>query len=89
MKPDFENLKDLLEKNNTFPIVYCFKIIVPDNLKKIALIESLFADDAVIERRSSSKGNYISISAKQVVLSSIEVIEIYKKAAAVEGAILL
>ena len=86
---DFEKLKELLDRNNTFPLVYFFKVIVPDDLKKIALIESLFSDESQIERKSSSKGNYLSISAKQVVLSSDEVIEIYKKASAVEGAIVL
>jgi putative lipoic acid-binding regulatory protein len=89
MEPDFEKLRLLLEQNNTFPMVYWFKIIVPDNLQKIARVEHLFSEDAEIERKSSSKGNYLSISAKQVVLNAEEVLIVYKKASEIEGAIIL
>ena len=49
----------------------------------------MFSNDAEIIQKQSSKGNYISISVKQVVLSVDEIISIYKKASEIEGVIIL
>lgn len=49
----------------------------------------MFGNDAEIFQKQSSKGNYISLSVKQVVLSVDEIISVYKKAAEIEGVITL
>ena len=84
-KYDYEQFKKKLEEEHTFPVVFMFKFIVPSDNQKIALVESLFTEEAEISQKQSSKGNYFSLTAKQVVMSSDEVIEIYKKATAIEG----
>lgn len=68
-----------LEETLTFPSVYMFKFIVKTELKKIALVENIFGEDAEIHTKESTKGTYISITAKQVVMSVDEIIAIYKK----------
>jgi putative lipoic acid-binding regulatory protein len=55
----------------------------------MALVEVMFDSDAEIIQKQSSKGNYISITVKQVVLSVEEIIIIYKKASEIEGVITL
>ena len=62
-----------------------FKFIVPSDNQKIALVESLFEDDAEVSMQPSSAGKYTSITAKQVMLDAHSVIEVYKKAATIEG----
>ena len=86
----FSELQKKLEESiKSFPYVYLFKFITKSDSKSMALIEVMFDNDAEIRQKESSKGNYISISVKQVVLSVDEIISIYKKASAIEGVIIL
>ena len=86
----FDELQKKLEETiHSFPYVYLFKFIIKADNKAMALVEVMFSNDAEIMQKQSSKGNYISISVKQVVLSVDEIISIYKKASEIEGVIVL
>lgn len=86
----FDELKKKLEDNITsFPYIYMFKFIIKSDNKTMALVEVIFDNDAEIIQKQSTKGNYISITVKQVVLSVDEIIKIYEKAATIEGVISL
>jgi len=86
---DFDSLRERLEELS-FPSVYMFKFIVKSDLKKIAQIESLFQrEKAELIRKESSKGAFISISVKEVMLSADEIISVYEKAAKIDGVITL
>jgi putative lipoic acid-binding regulatory protein len=84
---DYIAFKQKLEQENSFPTVYMFKFIVEADNKKIALVENLFNEDAHITTKESAGGKYFSITSKQVVLNADEIIELYKKAAEIEGLI--
>ncbi|MDG1849921.1 MAG: DUF493 family protein [Flavobacteriales bacterium] len=89
MKQDFNGLREKLEQLS-FPSLYLFKFIVKSDLKKIAQIESLFpSEGAEIRRQESSKGAFVSISVKEVMLSADEIIEVYLKCSKIEGVIAL
>ena len=89
MKNDFDGLREKLTEVS-FPSVYMFKFIVKSDLKKIAQIESLFhSERAQITRKGSSKGAFVSISVKEVMLSVDEVIEIYIQSSRIDGVIAL
>jgi putative lipoic acid-binding regulatory protein len=89
MKEDFDGLRKKLE-DISFPSVYMFKFIVKSDLRKIAQIESLFdADKAEITRKESSKGAFVSITVKEVMLSADEVIEVYVRSSKIDGVISL
>jgi len=45
----------------------------------------LLKQETGLSRKQSGKGNYYALTAKQVVMSADEIIEIYKKATAIEG----
>ena len=45
-KYDYEQFKKKLEEEHTFPVVFMFKFIVPSDNQKIALVESLFTEEA-------------------------------------------
>lgn len=81
----YENLEKKLEEHHQFPSTYLFKFIVPNNVKALAEVESLFGEKAVVTFRESKTGKYISITGKEVILHSAEVIKVYKKAGNIEG----
>lgn len=84
----FDELRKKLD-NESWPAIYMFKFIVHSDNHKIALIESFFEDDAEIKMQASTNGKYTSITIRQVMLDAPAIIEIYVKAAAIEGIISL
>ena len=88
MEINFDELRKKLEKDS-WPTIYMFKFIVPSDNHKIALIESFFEDTSELNHQPSSNGKYTSITARQVMLSADAVIDIYRKAAEIEGIISL
>lgn len=82
---DFSEFAKKLEESLTFPTVYMFKFIIKSENRKIALIENIFGEEAEINTKESSGGKYISITARQVVMSVEEIIAIYKKADGIGG----
>ena len=81
--------KKKLDEQNTWPAVYMFKFIIPADNQKLALTEALFGPEAEVTSHSSKNGKFLSITAKLVMISSQEIIDVYKKAAKIEGIISL
>ena len=81
--------KKLEESIDSFPYIYMFKFIIKSDNRTMALVEVIFDDDADIIQKQSTKGNFVSITVKQVVMSVDEIISIYEKAAEIEGVISL
>lgn len=82
---DFSSLRDKLNESGDWPRVYFFKFIVPADNKKLARVESLFGAEAQVNIKQSSKGNFISVSAKELMLNADRVVERYEKASEIEG----
>ena len=85
----YANLKEKLVEQGGWPQPYLFKFIIPSDNKKLALVEALFGDEAQITTRQSKSNKYISISAKEVMISPNEVIAVYHEATKIEGIITL
>ena len=81
----FIKLRELLNKENNWPMVYMFKFIILADNQKIALVESKFSDEAVISHKESSNGKYFSITIKEVMLSVDSIIAKYKEMGGIEG----
>lgn len=86
---NYDDLRAKLNAGNSWPQIYMFKFIVPSDNQKIALVESLFDDDADIKLQPSSKGKYTSLTARVVMLDAEAIIDVYKRAAEIEGIISL
>jgi putative lipoic acid-binding regulatory protein len=86
---NYDDLRAKLNAGNSWPQIYMFKFIVPSDNQKIALVESLFGDDADIKLLPSSKGKYTSLTARVVMLDADTIIDVYKRAAEIEGIISL
>lgn len=85
----FTELKKKLNETQSYPTVYMFKFIMDAEHRKIALIENLFSENAEIYTKDSDKGKYISITIKEVMMSTDEIISIYVKASEIKGVMLL
>ena len=81
----FEKLRELLNKENNWPMVYMFKFIVPADNQKIALVEAKFSDEAIILHKESSNGKYFSITVKEVMLNADSIISKYKEMEGIDG----
>ena len=77
MKTDFyKSLREKLEDQSEFPSVYMFKFIIPADNHKLAIVEALFGDDAIITTRQSKTNKFISITAKEMMISSDQIIKV-------------
>ena len=81
-----ESFRVKLERHHSWPTLYIFKFIVPKG--KEEELRRLFPLHTTSEKESKN-GNYISLTFQMMVPSSTVVIEVYKKAAVVEGLIAL
>ena len=82
----WDRFKDLLEDQNDWPTRYTFKFIAPSDT--VDDLKAVF-DDHPVRVRSSSKGNYKSVTPHVRCESSAKVIEIYSEASDIEGVISL
>ena len=86
---DWASLKAKLEEEGGFPKVYMFKFIIPSDNQKLALVQSLFGPEAIVTMRSSKNGKYVSVSAKELMLSADNIIARYKRGMEIEGVMAL
>ncbi len=84
----FDKLRAQLELQE-WPNVYLFKFIVPNNSHAIAQAAALFDDLSELNFHESKTGKYISVTAKEMMLTVDDIIAVYNKAAAIEGIISL
>lgn len=81
----YKNLREKLDSEFEFPLIYMFKFIVPSDNQKIAKVSQLFDENAEISIRESKGKKFTSLSVKTVMISSLEIIKIYKEASKIEG----
>lgn len=86
MQPSREEFKERLDQEHNWPEPYLFKFIVPKDLQD--RVSAFFPEDS-ISIKSSSNGNYRSITVNLTMGSSEEVLEIYEKVHQIEGVIAL
>lgn len=81
-----DSFKEKLDQTYEWPALYTFKFIVPK--KQEEKVRDLFTRHEVTAKESS-KGNYISLTAKIMAESSEKVIDYYLEANKIEGIIAL
>jgi hypothetical protein len=88
MNKKFNNssFKEKLENETSFPALYMFKFIVPNGTEKE--IQSLLPNNEMA-LKTSSKGKYVSATIKALMPDSQSIIDVYEKAAKIEGVIAL
>lgn len=86
---DYSGLKEKLNKYHSWPSVYMFKFIVPDDPRKLDQVQKLFTREAEVSYKTSKNGSFISVTGKELMLSADEIIRVYKKAEAIKDLISL
>ncbi|MFW5687421.1 MAG: DUF493 family protein [Bacteroidota bacterium] len=81
---NLESLRKKLDLHSSWPMNYMFKFIVPAQMDKIARVEALFSNEAIITRNESKNGKFVSISARQRMESSDQIIRVYEKASGID-----
>ncbi len=82
-------LREQLDGLHQFPDVYLFKFIVPNEEQKKQDVLKHFSEKAITTLKESKKGNYVSISIKEVMMSIDAVVDRYKELQNIEGLISL
>ena len=77
MEDKYQKLRELFADQN-FPLVYPFKFIIKKDEKKIIKIRRIFDETAEIVMRDSKSGKYISITIKQMMLNTDDIIRRYE-----------
>jgi len=75
-------LKSTLDETVRFPSVYVFKFIVPAG--ELDVLMGHLGEMPTTERQSSG-GKYVSVTSETVVISSDEVIDVYRRTSVVKG----
>ena len=88
MEDIFGKLRLQLEQEE-WPAVYLFKFIVPNDPEKLAMVTALFDDNNDIVLHQSRNGNFVSVSAKELMLDVDSIIHVYEEAAKIKGVISL
>lgn len=81
-------LREQLELQS-WPGVYFFKFIVPNESERVAKVTALFDDANDLQLQPSKTGKYMSVGAKELMLDVDSIIDKYKEAAKIEGLISL
>jgi uncharacterized protein len=86
-----ENIASLREhlEREPWPSVYMFKMIFPADNRLYAMVRDIFPDEARFFEKQSSKGNYISVTVKELMLGADEVLDRYRKISEIKGVIML
>jgi uncharacterized protein len=85
-KFDSASFKEKLESSGEFPMLYMFKFIVPTG--KETEVAALFPKNEIL-LKASSGGKYVSATIQAMMDSADQIIEIYVRAAEIEGVISL
>ncbi len=86
----YERFQQQLEESQAWPGLYMFKFIVKSNPEQINKLKQLFNNPSEgVSLVNSSKNKFQSLTITIEMKSPIEVIDIYKKASAFKGVIIL
>ncbi len=84
----YEKLRVQLDLMN-WPDVYFFKFIVPNDSELVAKVTALFDEGTDLRLQSSKNGKYVSVGAKEMMMSAESVIKRYQEASKINGLIAL
>lgn len=86
LEAKYEQLRKQLEELENWPTVYMFKFIVPADNQKVAQVEALFdTEQSQVSMRTSKNGNFVAVTAKELMVNAEAVINRYKDAEGIEG----
>ncbi|MDA3893328.1 MAG: DUF493 family protein [Salinivirgaceae bacterium] len=85
----YKKLRELLNENKQWPMLYMFKFIVPNSDNKVNIVTSMMPEDGDISYKHTKNLKYISITCKVLMKSAASIIELNEKVGTIEGVISL
>jgi putative lipoic acid-binding regulatory protein len=89
---DPERLKKIraqLNEMHSWPSMYMFKFVLPSDSDRINKLKRIFDESAEFKMKKSRKGNYTSITVKEMIMEVDVIFERYNEASKIEGIISL
>ncbi len=86
---DITTFRQKLDDTHKWPDTYTYKFIVPNDEEKKTAVLKLFGETAKLAWKESGKGNYISLTAQRVELSSERIVDTYQEATKIKGLLAL
>jgi len=86
MSDIFNKLKAQLEMQS-WPSVYMFLFISPNEAETLAKVTSMFDDSAELVLKESKNGRFVSVRVKELMMDVDSIIAKYEKVAKVKGVI--
>jgi uncharacterized protein len=80
-----ERLRQLLNDNHKWPTIYMFKFLMQNDPLLMARLKNVFNESAEIRTRFSERGNYVSITVKEMVMHADTVFERYEAVSNIQG----
>jgi putative lipoic acid-binding regulatory protein len=75
-----ERLRARLNEIHIWPSVFMFKFILPTDEARLTQLKLIFGESAEIRERLSSKGNYTSVTVREMMLSADDIFDRYTRA---------
>src|SRR5688572_13401901 len=79
-----ERLRQRLNEIHRWPSIYMFKFILPTDEARITRLKLIFGESAEFRERLSAKGNYTSVTVREMMLDADSIFDRYKQAATIE-----
>ncbi len=84
-----DRLRKRLNEIHRWPSIYMFKFILPSDQERITALKLIFGESAEFKERLSEKGNYTSVTVREMMLDADSIFDRYTKASTIEGIISL
>lgn len=89
MEERIRKIKASLSEVHQWPSIYIFKFIFENSMDKRNEVLSIFSEDVEVGVKYSREGNYVSLTIKEVIYKSEDVLDRYLQASKVDGVIAL
>jgi hypothetical protein len=86
---DYEKLRELLLKNEKWPLLYMFKFIVPNKEGKVNEVVSLLPESGEITYKHTENLKFVSVTCKANMHSADAIIVLTDQIASIPGIIAL
>ncbi len=85
----YKKLKEILDKEEQWPLSYMFKFVCPNKSAVIASVEEKIAGTQKMQRKVSRNGNFVSLTIVMEMPDSKSIIDKYRSVEEIQGLIAL
>ena len=84
-----ERLRARLNEIHIWPSIFMFKFILPSDEARITELKLIFGESAEITERLSAKGNFTSVTIREMMLNADGIFDRYRRVGGIKGVISL